>query len=121
MKRSLLCLAVLLSAALAAQAQVLPVPGAKNPDWVLFGTYRRPYDNRVFGPPSTDRMPNAAAKSVKSIGNQHYYWDAAHQLAYDWYSREGTLTPFGLVNVRVQQQDIVYSYHRRGEKLPGKL
>jgi hypothetical protein len=113
MKRLLLCSAALLGATLAAHAQVLPVPGGTNPDWVLFGTYKNPYDGQAVEPPTTDRMPNAAAKSIKSIGNHRYYWDADRQLAYDWFSKDGVLSPLALVNVRVQQQDIVYSYHRR--------
>jgi hypothetical protein len=113
MKGLLLCTVVLLSASLATHAQVLPVPGGNNPDWVLFGTYKKPYDGPVVESPTTDRMPNAAAKSIKSIGNHRYYWDANRQLAYDWFSKDGILTPLALVNVRVQQQDIVYSYHRR--------
>jgi hypothetical protein len=113
MKGLLLCSAVLLGATLAAHAQVLPVPGDKNPDWVLFGTYKKPYDGPVVEPPTKDRMPNAAAKSIKSIGNHRYYWDADRQLAYDWLSKDGTLGPLALVSVRMQQQDIVYSYHRR--------
>jgi hypothetical protein len=117
MKRLLLCSTTLLGASLIAQAQVLPVPGGKNPDWVLFGMYRRPYDSQAIWPPSTSRMPNAAGKSIMSHGNSHYYWDADRQLSYDWYSRDGTLKPFGLVYVRVKQQDIVYSYHRLHERL----
>jgi hypothetical protein len=113
MKRLLLCSATLLGTSLVAQAQILPVPGGTNPDWVLFGTYKKPYDGRVIEPPTADRMPNAAAKSIKSIGNHHYYWDADRQLAYDWLSKDGILAPLALVNVRVQQQDVVYSYHRR--------
>jgi hypothetical protein len=118
MKCLLLCSAALLGASLVAQAQVLPVPGGKNPDWVLFGTYKKPYDGPVVELPTTDRMPNAASKSIKSIGNHHYYWDDNRQLAYDWFSKDGILGPLALVNVRVQQQDVVYSYHRRRQ---GKL
>ena len=66
MKGLLLCSAVLLGATLAAHAQVLPVPGGKNPDWVLFGAYRRPYDSQAIWPPSTSPMPNAAGKSILS-------------------------------------------------------
>jgi hypothetical protein len=113
MIRLLLCSAALLLLSLKTQAQALPVPGEKNPDWVLFGTYKKPYDSRVLKSPFTDRMPNAAPRSIKSIGSHHYYWDASRQLAYDWLSKDGTLGPLVLVNVRVQQQDIVYSYHRR--------
>ena len=113
MKCSLLCLATLLSISLAAEAQVLPVPGAKNPDWVLFSTQRQPYEGQALAPPSADRMPNAASRSIKSIGTHHSYWDASRQLAYDWLSEDGTLGPLALVNVRAQQQDVVYSYHRR--------
>lgn len=114
MKRPMLGLAAWLGATLAAQAQVLPVPGEKNPDWVLFITFKKPYyDGLVVEPPTADRMPHAAGKSIKSIGNHRYYWDADHQLAYDWLSKDGALGPLVLVNVRAQRQDIVYSYHRR--------
>jgi hypothetical protein len=115
MKFLLLCPAILLAASLAAQAQVLPVPGGKNPDWEFLRTERKPYDGHIIRSSSVDRMPNAAAKSIKSIGNHHYYWDDATQLAYDWFSKEGTLGPVVLINVRAQQQSTVYTYRRRNK------
>ena len=115
MKLLLLCPAVLLTASLAAQAQVLPVPGGKNPDWVLVQTEQKLYDGHIIQSSNIDRMPNAEAKSIKSIGNHHYYWNAANHLAYDWVSKDGMLEPLGLVNVREQQQSTVYSYRRRNK------
>ncbi|MCC3151694.1 hypothetical protein Q3A66_01510 [Hymenobacter sp. BT770] len=96
-----------------AQAQLLPVPGGKNPDWVLLKTEARPYDAQALTPPpATDAMPNAAQKSISSIGDHQYYWDAQRQLAYDWVSRGSSKAPFMLVNVREQRKDVVYVYRR---------
>ena len=98
---------------LSARAQMLPVPGGKNPDWMLLKTEQRPYDGRPVIPSGTDRMPNAVHKSISSIGNHHYSWDAEHQLAYDWMSRDSSsVAPFKLVQVREGRKDVVYVYRR---------
>ncbi|MDB5271222.1 MAG: hypothetical protein JWP58_4262 [Hymenobacter sp.] len=111
MKGFLLSFALLFG--LSARAQTLPVPGGKNPDWVLLKTEKRPYDGRPIIPPGTDRMPNAAQKSISSIGNHHYTWDAEHQLAYDWLSRDSSsVAPFKLVQVREGRKDVMYVYRR---------
>ena len=113
MKRLLLCPAMLLTASLAAQAQVLPVPGGKNPDWVLVQTERKPYAGQDMWPTSTDRMPNAAAKSIKSMGNHHYYWDATRQLSYEWLSKPDQVAPSSLVIVHQQTTGATFVYRKR--------
>jgi hypothetical protein len=113
MKRLLLCPAVLLTTALAAQAQVLPVPGGKNPDWVLLQTEWKPYDGQVMQSISLDRMPNAAAKSIISKGNHHYYWDAARQLSYEWLSNPDQVAPNSVVVVHQQTTGATFAYRKR--------
>jgi hypothetical protein len=113
MKRLLLCPAFLLIASVATQAQVLPVPGDKNPDWVLFQTERKPYDGQVMQSISTDRMPNAAVKSIKSRGNHHYYWDAARQLSYEWLSKPDQVAPSSIVIVHQQTTGATFVYRKR--------
>jgi hypothetical protein len=112
--KSILLSVTLLCGASVAHAQLLPVPGAKNPDWVLQQTAKTPYDGQALAPPpATDPMPNGAQKSISSIGDHHYYWDAQRQLSYDWYSRgPATMAPFVLVNVREANKDFVYVYRR---------
>ncbi|GAB3317156.1 hypothetical protein ACFQT0_24745 [Hymenobacter humi] len=118
MKRILLPFALLYSISIA-QAQLLPVPGGKNPDWVLLKAEKRHYDAQALvPPPATDAMPNAAQKSISSIGNHHYHWDSIHQLAYDWVSADGAIAPLEKVTVREQQGDIAYIYRRA--KVKGK-
>ena len=96
-----------------AQAQVLPVPGDKNPDWVLLKTEKRQVDEQPVLPPATDRMPNAIGKSIISKGNHHFTWDAERQLAYDWFSQDAsTMTPLKTVTVREQRSEIAYIYRR---------
>ena len=118
MKRFLLPVVLLLGGAPAvANAQLLPIPGKANPDWILFSVEPRPYDAQALAiPPSTDRMPNAAQKSIRSVGNHHYYWDAKRQLAYDWYSKEGKTEPDYMVLVREQRKDSLYTYRRANFK-----
>ncbi|MDQ2771371.1 MAG: hypothetical protein M3Y54_12840 [Bacteroidota bacterium] len=105
----LFSLAVLCGAT-AAHAQLLPVPGAKNPDWKLEKS-EAPQAERLL--PPTDRMPNAAQKSVLSTGNQHAYWDADRQLAYQWQSGPGSVKPEKQVKVLEQRTGIAYVYRRR--------
>ncbi len=92
MKR-LLLLVILLCTASIAYAQLLPVPGAKNPGWTLEKSDVQQVDGQLALPSATDRMPNAAQKSISSDGNRHSFWDADRQLAYQWLSRSGTTAP----------------------------
>ncbi|MFD2718250.1 hypothetical protein ACFST9_05960 [Hymenobacter monticola] len=114
MKR-LLLLSVLLSRADAAQAQLLPVPGSKNPDWKVEKKEALPEATPFDEAPKLDRMPNAAQKSIASIGNRHYHWDAERQLAYQWLSRSGsgTLAPDKEVLVREERTGITYTFRRK--------
>lgn len=111
MKRAAL-LILLASAASVAQAQLLPVPGSQNPDWVLEKA-DAPKPGPSVLPLSTDRMPNAAQKSVSSSGNRHYCWDAQQQLAYEWVSQPGQVAPDQRVTVRQQRTGTAYVYRRR--------
>ena len=110
-----------------AQAQVLPIPGSRNPDWVLEKTEHHTYSQQP-GPPSekgsqipgvasnanaVDRMPNSLSKSIRSIGNRHSYWDAERQVGYEWVSRSGSLAPESLVMVREEQTGNVYTYRQK--------
>jgi hypothetical protein len=118
MKLMLLSFALL--GGISANAQLLPIPGKKNPDWVLINAEPQPYDAQALAIPApapTDRMPNAAKKSIRSIGNQRYYWDADRQLAYNWYSKEGKTEPDIMVFVREQRKDIVYTYRRANAEI----
>ena len=99
--------------ATAALAQLLPVPGIKNPDWKLEKSEALQLEGLPVLPPPTDRMPNAAQKSIQSSGNQHAYWDADRQLAYQWQSSPGTVKPEQQVKVLEQRTGIAYIYRRR--------
>ena len=105
----------LLCAAPAAQAQLLPVPGTKNPDWALEKSEAGPNAEPSDVLPGTDRMPNAMQRSIKSIGNRHYHWDSKRQLAYEWLSRpsSGSVAPDQLVKVRAEPTGTLYTYRRR--------
>ena len=119
MKRLLLPVALCCAVSAVANAQLLPVPGKLNPDWVLVSAQPQPYDAQALEipkPAPTDRMPNVAQKSIRSIGNHHFYWDANRQLAYDWYSKEGKTEPDIMVLVREQRKDTLYAYHRANFK-----
>jgi hypothetical protein len=143
--KAFLCLASLMATVTLAQAQVLPVPGARNPDWLLDkpATNGRPIrrdtlpsgrdpmpiaDPRRQGQGGTDAMPNALSKNIQSIGNHHRYWDAARQLSYDWQSRSGQLGPDSLVTVFQQATGTTFTYRRapaksgrvRPQLIPGK-
>ena len=112
MKR-LLLLVILLCMAPIARAQLLPNPGAKNPDWTLEKSDVQQVDGRLALPPATDRMPNAAQKSISSNGNRHSSWDADRQLAYQWLSRPGATAPEERVTVRADRTGTTYTYRRR--------
>ena len=117
MKRLLLPVA-LLCAAPTVRAQQLPVPGDKNPDWALEKSEARPNAEPSDVLSGTDRMPNAMQKSIKSIGNRHYHWDASRQLAYEWQSRlgSGSVAPDKQVRVREERTGIAYVYRRRAHQ-----
>lgn len=110
--RRVFLLILLACAASIAQAQLLPVPGSRNPDWVLEKAPAPKSDFSVLLP-GTDRMPNAAQKSISSSGNRHYCWDAHQQLAYEWVSQPGQVAPDQRVTVRQQQTGTTYVYRRR--------
>ena len=103
---------VFLLSGLVAKAQLLPVPNSKNPDWVLLKTEKQHSDGQPSFPAGTDKMPNAAQKSISSQGNHHFHWDASHQLAYDWVSADGAWAPLETITVREQRSDIAYIYRR---------
>ena len=104
---------VMLLCSFAAHAQLLPVPGTKNPDWTLEKSEAPQYGGQPMLPPPTDGMPNAAQKSITSIGNRHSCWDAERQLAYEWKSRPGEVRPEKLVTVREERTGTAYTYRRR--------
>jgi hypothetical protein len=113
--KSLFILLLLSGSVLAAHAQLLPVPGAKNPDWTVEKKEASP-DATPFGEaPRLDRMPNAAQRSIASSGNHHYHWDARHQLAYQWSSRpnSGTVAPDKEVLVREDRTGLTYTFRRK--------
>ena len=114
MKR-LLFAASLLFAAPAAYAQLLPVPGVKNPDWKLEKTETLPGAEPSDLQSGTDRMPNAAQRSIAGAGNHHYWWDGTRQLAYDWLSRpsSGSVAPDKAVAVREERTGTTYIFRRR--------
>ena len=103
----------LLGGPIASHAQLLPVPGAKNSDWNLEKSEALQQKGQPVLPPPTDRMPNAAPRSISSIGNQHSYWDADRQLAYQWQDEPGSVKPEQQVRVIEQRTGIAYTYRRR--------
>jgi hypothetical protein len=127
MNRLLLCPSLVLGTALAAHAQLLPVPNTRNPDWVQIDTKLgfRPSqpdtlpsgrDRMPVADPSrgnTTRMPNAQRKNLTSIGNTYHYWDADRKLAYEWQARSGSAAPDSTVTVRQQSTGATYTYRRR--------
>ncbi|MCI1189535.1 hypothetical protein MON38_19095 [Hymenobacter sp. DH14] len=98
-----------------AHAQLLPVPGAKNPDWNKEKAEAQPEATPFGEAPQVDPMPNAVQNSIASTGNHHYYWDASRQLAYQWRSRpgSGTVAPDKQVQVREDRTGIVYTFRRK--------
>lgn len=112
--RSLLFIALCCGTS-AAHAQLLPVPGAKNPDWKTEKAEAQPEATPFDEAPQVDRMPNAVQNSIGSAGNRHYYWDASRQLAYQWQSRPGagTVAPDKQVVVREDRTGIVYIFRRK--------
>ena len=111
--KQLLLFAVLLGPACVAHAQLLPVPGTKNPDWRLEKSEAPQSEDLPVLLSPTDRMPNAAQKSIQSMGNQHSYWDATRQLVYQWQSGSGSVKPEQQVKVLEQRTGIAYTYRRR--------
>ena len=99
----------------AAHAQLLPVPGAKNPDWKVEKKEARAEATPFDEPPKIDRMPNAVQNSIVSKGDVHHYWDADRQLAYQWSSRpgSGTVAPDKEVLVREDRTGITYTFRRQ--------
>ena len=125
--KSILCAAACLGATALSHAQVLPVPNARNPDWVLDKTtlgFRpsRPdslpgsRDQMPIATPSREGevtpMPNGLGRSIASIGDRHEYWDAARQLRYEWQSRTNQVGPDSLVTVRQQATGAAFTYRR---------
>ncbi|TDN35924.1 hypothetical protein E4631_04555 [Hymenobacter sp. UV11] len=125
--RSLWCATAWLGATALSHAQVLPVPNARNLDWVLdkttLGTRPSRPDSLPGGRdqmPIVDpnrqggvaAMPNALAKSITGSGNYHQYWDAARKLNYEWQSRLGQLAPDSLVTVKQQDTGATFTYRR---------
>lgn len=127
MNQLLLCPALLLGTALAAHAQLLPVPNTRNPDWEQTDTKLGFQPSRPDSLPgsrdrmpivdpsrgSTARIPNAQRKNLTSIGNSYRYWDADRQLAYEWQARPGSAAPDSTVTVRQQRTGATYTYRRR--------
>ncbi|WP_201979098.1 hypothetical protein [Hymenobacter rubidus] len=113
--KSLFVLFALSGSAAAVQAQLLPVPGAKNPDWKTEKFEPLPEATPFDEPPKVDRMPNALQKSIVSAGNLHHYWDADRQLAYEWRSRlgSGTVAPDKEVLVYEERTGITYTFRRK--------
>jgi hypothetical protein len=108
--KCLLGLLISSSAAFTAHAQLLPVPGSKNPDWVLEKAQEKP-EQAVT---STEPMPNAL-KSISSSSTTHRHWDATRQLAYEWESRpnSGSVAPDRSVLVREDRTGTTYVFRRR--------
>lgn len=98
------------------QAQLLPAPHQQNPDWTLQKVEAlNGVGIATVPPPATDGMPNAMQKSIQSIGNHRYVWDARQQLAYQWRSRAGEMAPDKLVTVREDRTGAVYTYARKSK------
>ena len=129
--RRICCLMAWLGATALSHAQVLPVPNARNPDWVLDKTTlgSRPSrpdtlpggrDQMPIANPDRQRppaaMPNALTRSISSMGQRRYYWDAAQQLGYEWQARPGQTTPDRLVTVRQQATGATFTYRRAPKK-----
>lgn len=114
MKIFLLPFGILCAAASLGHAQQLPVPGGKNPDWVLEKSKMRPNAQPTDVLPGMYPMPNAMQNSIKSIGNRHYYWDSHHQFAYEWLSRSssGSIAPDAVVTVRKGPEGTTYTFRR---------
>jgi hypothetical protein len=127
MSHLLLSCALLLTSALAAQAQLLPVPNTRNPDWVQTDTklgFRPSLPDSLPG--SRDRMPiadlgrdqasgipNAQRKNLANTGNSYRYWDTDRQLVYAWQARPGSAAPDSAVTVYQQRTGATYTYRRR--------
>lgn len=104
----MLAIWAVLFAATTAQAQKLPVPGQKNPDWSLHRK-KEPLQSQFR---STDRMPNARFMGPSIIGNHHSYWDSKQQLRYEWESKPDSNAPVDSIIVREEATGTVYTYRR---------
>lgn len=82
--KSILFLFVLLSSASVADAQNLPVPGAKHPDWVLreLPAERGMPTLRVYATPQPGRLPTVDLRNAET-GDVERVSDPAHALVYD--------------------------------------
>ncbi len=128
----LLCPTVWLGVTTLSHAQVLPIPNARNPDWVLGkttlgflpswpdtlagGCDRMPIDN-PSGQDKVATMPNALTRSFTSIGSRHQYWDADRRLSYEWQARAGQVAPDSLVTVKQQATGATFTYRRATKQL----
>ena len=112
--KSLFTLLALCGIASVAHAQLLPVPGAKNPDWKVEKKEALPQASLSDEPIRIDRMPNAMQNSIVSKGDVHHYWDADRQLAYEWRSRpgSGSVAPDKAVLVREDRTGTTYTFRR---------
>lgn len=128
-----------MGATVVAQAQLLPVPDARNADWVLDKTTPGSRPSRpdtlpggrdrmpmasTNPPGQTPAMPNAltariSGNSTGTAGGQRYYWDAARQLGYEWRARRGQFAPDSLVTVRQQSTGATFTYRKRAKPVQG--
>ncbi|MGI4759104.1 MAG: hypothetical protein ACRYF0_00255 [Janthinobacterium lividum] len=135
----LLCFGSWLGTTIIAHAQLLPVPNARNPDWVLDKVTLNSRSSQPDTlPGNRDRMPIASpnpqgkalampnalttsisGKSVSIVGGQQYYWDAAQQLRYEWSARHGQGVPDSLVIVHQQITGATFTYHKRFKLVQG--
>ena len=109
----LLIILVVGSTASAEQAQLLPAPHQKNPDWTLQKMEAPTEDGATMMQPVNDDMPNAMQKGISSIGNRHHVWDSKRQLVYEWISQPNEMAPDKLVLVSEQRTGTVYTYVRK--------
>lgn len=107
------------------------MPDTRNPDWKFEKTEHRRYNAPLdtlpggrdgmstasydrYSSSGSDKMPNAAQKSISSAGNRSYHWDADRQLAYTWPSQpiqSGRPEP-DTVKVQEQRTGTVHTYRR---------
>ncbi|MBG8552487.1 hypothetical protein [Hymenobacter guriensis] len=99
--------AVILGFSLKAQGQELPLPGQKNPDWVLQKTEHTQSAELLKTQPQPIPSPQLGGGTKSSAGDWEILYDPAHNVRYNLRAKTR-----GIVRVQNLQTGIVYTYTR---------
>ncbi|WP_375437914.1 hypothetical protein [uncultured Hymenobacter sp.] len=109
-----LAVLVVLFSATSTQAQKLPVPGQKNPDWSLQKTEEFQLSHSEQQPkPIPMPSPRLRGGMMDSAGNWEILYDSEHHVRYNLREQKR-----GWVRVQNLQTGTVYTYVRKGVVAP---